>query len=408
MELDILKMALEHEVPALEERSDGAAQKEREYVFYARLKPDFVFPQTGNVERQEQWTIKIDKSDANGAKGDIRVRKTDFFDHGDLGKSEYVLTTKIRGEEGVDEIPIPSTADQFEHFKKLAESGMLKDRYTYTIDASELVWEVDAYLKPGGGYHPWVKIDLEVPADAPADFPIPEFPFEAEEWIKGQNGERNTAEEAQVRLLYETMFLTKNPASKAMTESGAAEDDVNDDESGQGPKPVYHVAKEGLQDWQVKNLEDWLAQRNSTTRVSLEDWQAAWKELDGVPMHPDLVPSDEIFQGADGEVRSEPDESKTVVGVEQIQEFNSKVERLAKDMGVRLLHLSIGRGYLDGAELMKLAQAGDKSPEMIPIAQGGPYGSQYYYVKNPTEGSNVVGAGFKFTHPTLLPDQVHF
>jgi hypothetical protein len=388
MELDILKMALEHEVPALEERSDGAAQKEREYVFYARLKPDFVFPQTGNVERQEQWTIKIEKTDANGAKGDIRVRKTDFFDHGDLGKSEYVLTTKIRLEEGVDEIPIPSTADQFEHFKKLAESGMIKDRYTYTIDASELVWEVDAYLKPGGGYHPWVKIDLEVPADAPADFPIPEFPFEAEEWIKAQNGERNAAEEAQVRQLYETMFLTKNPAAKSMTESGAAEDDVQDDEAGQGPKPVYHVAKEGHTN---------------------PDWQAGWPELEGVPMHPDLSPTDEIYQPTeDGEVRSEPDETRTVVGVEQIQEFNSKVEQLAKDMGVRLLHLSIGRGYLPVDEMMKLATAGDKSPEMIPIAQGGPYGSQYYYVKNPTKGSNVVGAGFKFTHPTLLPDQVHF
>lgn len=377
MELDILKMALE-------ERSDGAAQKEREYVFYARLKPDFVFPQTGNVERQEQWTIKVEKTDANGAKGDIRVRKTDFFDHGDLGKSEYVLTTKIRTDDDVDEIPIPSTADQFEHFKKLAESGMIKDRYTYTIDGTELVWEVDAYLKPGGGYHPWVKLDLEVPADAPADFPIPHFPFEAEEWIKGQNGERSAAEEAQVRQLYETMFLTKNSAAKAMTEGGAAKDDVADDEAGAGPKPVYHVAQEN------------------------HDWEAAWKELDGVPMHPDLAPSDEIFQGKEGEVRSEPDESKEVVGVEQIQEFNSKVEQLAKDMGVRLLHLSIGRGYLSGAELMELVKAGDKSPEMIPIAQGGPYGSQYYYVKNPTEGSNIVGAGFKFTHPTLLSDQVHF
>jgi hypothetical protein len=368
MEMDILQFALE-------ERSDGAMKMEREYVFYARLGSNFVFPQTGDVERQEQWTIKIAHTDANAAQGDIRVRKTDFFDHGDLGRSEYVLTTKIRDAEGgVPETPIPSTADQFEHFKKLAETGMLKDRYTYAIAGTELAWEVDAYLKPGGGYWPWVKIDLEVPEDAPADFPIPEFPFEAEEWIKGQNGERLPAEEAKVRELYETMFLTKNPGAKntqaAAATTAAGQDDQQDDQTpqqGEGPKPVYQIAK--------------------------EEWDAKWPELDGVPVHPDMVPGDEIFKDNTEGVQSEPDENRAVVGVEQIQEFNSKVEQLAKDMNVRLLHLSIGRGYLNADELRKL---------------GGPYGSQYYFVKNPAEGSNVMGMGFHFNHPTLSSDQVHF
>ncbi len=376
MELDVLAFALE-------ERADGAMMIENEIVYYARLKPDFVFPQTGNVERQEQWSIKIPLTDANAAQGDIRVRKTDFFDHGDLGHSEYVLTTKIRqAEGGVPETPIPSTADQFEHFKKLAESGMIKDRYTYDIPGTELKWEVDAFLKPGGGYHPWVKLDLEIPEDSPADFAVPELPIEAEEWIKTQTGKRLPAEEAQVRELYDTMFLTKNPNSKsalAAGESETAKDDVADAE---GPKPVYQLAQ--------------------------EDWQAKWPELDGVPMHPDLAPSDEVFQAQGQNVNSEPDENRPIVGVEEIQEFNSKVEQLAKDMNVRLLHLSIGRGYLNGDELLKLASGGEQSPKMIPIAQGGPYGSQYYFVKNPAEGSNVMGMGFHFNHPTLSSDQVQF
>jgi hypothetical protein len=77
-------------------------------------------------------------------------------------------------------------------------------------------------------------------------------------------------------------------------------------------------------------------------------------------------------------------------------------------MGVRLLHLSIGRGYLTNAELNQLAAEGEKSPKVIPIAQGGPYGSQYYFVKNPAQGSNVMGVGFQFTHPVITPDQVTF
>lgn len=389
MELDILKLALENQrvSPALEERQDGAAQKEREIVYYARTAEGYVFPPTENKERQEQWSIKIPMTDNNAAQGDIRVRKTDLFDHGDLGQTEYVLTTKIRGDD-IDEIPIPSTEDQFFHFKRLAESGMLKDRFTYPIPGTELVWEVDAFLKPGGGYWPWVKLDLEIPAEAPVDFPIPEVPIEAEEWIKGQNGERLPAEEAKVRELYDTMFLTKNVDAKATASAGGsstADDVVQDDQQAEVPAKL------------------------DGAKPALEDWQAAWKELDGVPMHPDLTPDAEIFQAqATGEVRSEPDESKTVVGVEQIQEFNSKVEQLARDMGVRLMHLSIGRGYLERDEMMKLAVAGDKSPEMIPIAQGGPYGDQFYYVKNPHKGSNMMGMAFKFTHPTILPDQVHF
>jgi hypothetical protein len=394
-------MALENRTlsPALEERSDGAALKEREFVFYARIKEGYEFPPTDNKERQEQWTIKIAKSDNNAARGDIRVRKTDLFDHGDLGQTEYVLTTKVRNDgEGDDEVPIPSSADQFEHFKRLAESGMIKDRYTYSIPGSDLKWEVDAFLKPGGGYHPWVKLDLEIPADAPRDIGIPEFPIEGEEWIKAQNGERLPAEEAKLRELYETMFLTKNPgAVNTMKTSGAAKDDIRDS---QKPDPEQKV--DG-----AKPDGDVTGTKPATE--SNKEWTAAWPELGGVPLHPDMVPSDEIYAPTkDGEVRSEPDESKLVVGVEEIQEFNSKVEQLAKTMGVRLLHLSIGRGYLTGAELNQLAAAGEKSPKMIPIAQGGPYGSQYYFVNNPAQGSNIMGMGFQFTHPVICPDQVTF
>lgn len=241
MDLDFLKVALGQPTVATEERSDGAAGDEIELTFYARLADPEALPTTPLREMQEQWTIKIAHTDENGARGDIRVRKTDIYDNGDLGKTEYVLTTKVRVDgQTAHEIPIVSSADQFEHFKTLAESGMHKLRHTYPINGTDLKWEVDVFVNPKGGFFPWVKIDLEVPSK---DTPVPEFPFEAEEWIKGQNGERAPAEEAQVRELYETMFLTKNPQAVSRAEPDMDATDEQDD-SAPGDVPATEVIQE--------------------------------------------------------------------------------------------------------------------------------------------------------------------
>lgn len=323
--MDFLKEALDRQTVATEERSDGKASVEDELTFYARLADPTKLPPTNDREMQEQWTIKIEHTDENAAKGDIRVRKTDFYDDGDLGRTEYVLTTKVRLDgQKAQEIPIPSTADQFEHFKTLAESGMHKVRHTYPIHGTDLKWEVDVFVNPKGGFFPWVKLDLE---GVSLNDPLPEFPFEAEEWIKGQNGQRAPAEEAQVRELYETMFLTKNPKSANRAEP---EMDTSDDEQ----------------------------------------------------------------------------DDNVVPATEAIQEFSSEVEKLVADMGSRLVKLSEGRGYLPVDQMMALVTA--KSPELIPLDQGGVEGSNYYYVKNPAPGALMMGMGFHMNHPTLSSDQVQF
>lgn len=373
---DFLKLALGENV-ATEERSDGASQKEIELVYYAKLDAQKL-PQTLLREAQEQWTIKIGHTDNNGARGDIRVRKTEYYDDGDLGRTEYVLTTKVRLDNGeTDEIPILSTEDQFFHFKKLAESGMNKVRHTYPIEGTELKWEVDLFINPKGGFYPWVKIDLELPADRPADFPIPEVPFEYEEIIKGQNGERAPAEEAQVRELYETMFLTKNPDAKSQAEPSVDDDDEQDDD------PVgQRIAAES------------------------EAFTAAWPELDGMPVTPELTPGAEIFEGKDGEVRSEPDETRPVVGVEAMQEFRDELVKGVSDLGARLVTLSEGRGYLPVEEMMALLA--QRAPERVVIDRGGIGGSNFYYLKDPAPGGLMMGVGFHMNHPTLSSDQVQF
>jgi hypothetical protein len=374
MDVDFLKVALGEHV-AVEERSDGEAQKEIELVYYARLDVAKL-PATQLREAQEQWSIKIAHSDENAAKGDIRVRKTDFYDDGDLGRTEYVLTTKVRLEDGTtDEIPIQSTVDQFEHFKKLAANGMHKVRHTYPIDGTDLAWEVDCFVNPQGGFHPWVKIDLELPEGYAGGIPEPEDMFEIDEIIKGQNGKRLPAEEQQVRDLYETMFLTKNPGAKEKTPKVDAEDEQDDN-------PVGH-------------------------KPAVEsEWTAAWPELDGTPVSPDLVPGAEIFEGENGEVRSEPDESKPVVGVEQMQEFKDELVRGVSDLGARLVKLSEGRGYLPVEEMMALLA--QRAPERVVIDRGGVGGSNFYYLKDPAPGGLMMGVGFHMNHPTLSSDQVQF
>ncbi|MBB5409241.1 hypothetical protein HDG34_003182 [Paraburkholderia sp. HC6.4b] len=236
---------------ALEEDASGANFHEIEYVFYARLpevQPEAtgslptVAPPSGftSAERHEQWEIKVPQSDANGGRGTIRIRRTTWPD--ERGKAaQYVLTTKVKLKDGTNsEVPIGTTGDNFRQFRVLAESGMLKDRYTYPVAEGALPesmghglkWEVDFFHRsppeasgaPGAiprrpAWHPWVKIDLEVRQRisplATTEIDSWPFPFEAEEWIVNQRGGQTPEEEARIDEIYERCFLIRNPYARA-------------------------------------------------------------------------------------------------------------------------------------------------------------------------------------------------
>lgn len=190
---------------ALEERSDGKAVKEIEYEFYARVVNTEELTNASRIENHEQWEIKVPKSDKNAVGGRLRVRKTTV---GADGKPEYVLTTKTDTKDGNSmEVSVPTTEENFIQFKYISESGMLKTRYVFEVDGSDLVWEIDVYKKPGGGFWEWCKIDLEV--DRP-DALIPPFPIELADIISGQSGERTEEEENKIKSLYDFEFITKN------------------------------------------------------------------------------------------------------------------------------------------------------------------------------------------------------
>lgn len=195
---------------ALEEQSNGVAVKEVEHVIYAQLASMDVLKNASGMEHQEQWEVKIPKTDLNASPGQTRIRKTVK----DNASPDFVLTVKTPSgdKEGRLEVSIPATEAMFTQFKLLSEKGMIKDRYFFPIEGTDLVWEVDMFYKKGaqpgsGEYEPWCKIDLEVPD---LEAPLPPLPEGFLDPISAPYGKRTEAEEARVSALYQNEFMSAN------------------------------------------------------------------------------------------------------------------------------------------------------------------------------------------------------
>lgn len=202
---------------------NGKLFRERERVIYARLSDLNQLNDAISADSQEQWQIKIPKTENNSAKGSIRVRRVlPLVKDGEQFKAQllpktmgtpdpfqYVLTVKAeRQADDRLEVPIPATSAMFNLFKSLAENGMIKHRYHFPIDDTGLVFEVDVFMKEDGTYHEWVKIDLEL-KDISVDIPL--LPFKVEEVI--YDNTQDDKEKKRIRELYETIFLKKNSAT---------------------------------------------------------------------------------------------------------------------------------------------------------------------------------------------------
>ena len=205
-----------------EDNADGQFHTEIEHVFYGRLTDFNQLNQASKKIYQEQWEIKLPYLPGkNAASGRVRVRKV--IEATEAAK--YYLTTKIDLNATGDksEVTTDATMDQFVQFKFLSPGGMIKDRYEFTTD-SGLVWEVDCFINPAGGYYEWCKIDLEVPN---RETPIPDFPIDFAEIISGTHGERSDSDNARIRELYEKFFIAKNkyvtPAQVAAAPEPAAQ-----------------------------------------------------------------------------------------------------------------------------------------------------------------------------------------
>lgn len=211
---------------SMEAETDGKKRDEIEFQIYGRLVDPSELESASSCETQEQWGVKIRKTDQNAAQGTMRVRS--------INRGEkYIYTTKIKTPVGTDkEAERPSSFDEFSMFAVMGEHGMIKKRFTFPVDG--FVYEVDVPLDENGELHPYVKIDLEVPAP-PIDNPtpaqmseyiksikLPPLPITLTEVLVLPPIDRPKEVEKAISLLYPKYFLTPNifldPTKKSASE----------------------------------------------------------------------------------------------------------------------------------------------------------------------------------------------
>lgn len=180
---------------------EGVGNKEVEIEIYGRV-PDMAAlkASAASQERQEQWGVYIPKTDRNNATGNIRVRYTE-------GKG-YVLTSKVKEADGSDEVELEVPEALMKHLRAFAESGLIKTRYFFPIDGTDLIYEVDVFENHNGESQ-WVKVDLESPGGIPLDN-LPEFPFDLEDVRIIRPGFKSEEDLAFVRKLFDEEFNTSS------------------------------------------------------------------------------------------------------------------------------------------------------------------------------------------------------
>ncbi|MBE0438289.1 MAG: hypothetical protein IBX57_00785 [Gammaproteobacteria bacterium] len=171
---------------------------ELEYEIYLKVSD---FKQLKNAkysEHQEQWQMRFNKGPLA-----VKVRSRKCIRDGDI---KYYLTTKLDLED-VDaawELEDEVTRLHYEEIRDLSDNGMIKERYFFPINGTDLVWEVDVFSDDNGEFIEWVKIDLEVPHRLAK---LPELPIEGTEVILAQKGERTEEEINLIDKLYSEHFI---------------------------------------------------------------------------------------------------------------------------------------------------------------------------------------------------------
>ena len=194
-----------------EDSQTEVASKETEFTIYAQLTDFTQLEKAVSVEEQEQWMIRLEKTDKNAASGSIRVRRVQSKG----SEPTYLICTKTKMKEEAEgasssfECEVPTTEENFVQFRFLADQGMLKHRYRFPILGSDKSWEIDVFPDGEGGYHEWVKIDYETD-DPKAQ--LPELPIQFADIImpKGFPNDGGDQREDRVWMIYDRCFLTKN------------------------------------------------------------------------------------------------------------------------------------------------------------------------------------------------------
>jgi hypothetical protein len=157
---------------------NGRSQRELEYTFLGLIKDFNELDRASRSEDYEQWTMTTNDSMNKGeVSGTVRVRS--------VNSSKFSMTVKHRqrsktmANESM-ETEVPITRDMFDSFKRLAPMGLVKTRYFFPIEGTDLEWELDVFTMPDGDSYEWCMLDLEVKGELDE---IPDPPIELIEFI---------------------------------------------------------------------------------------------------------------------------------------------------------------------------------------------------------------------------------
>ena len=251
---DLISKTLAKDFLSMEDQTGNT--REIEFVSYYRLTDFGQLLKAVEMIEQEQWELKLAKSEQNLAQGSIRVRREQSRD-GQNVRFYETLKTVVPGAIGRNELTREIDEAYFNAFKSTLSRGMLKLRCLLPVAGTEgawtkgpfaegdgsLCWEIDVfYAENGKDLFPWVKVDLEVPDESWLQR-LPEFPLSYERAITAPYGQRTEEDEALVSSFYNGPFIythereaaMKAPPTPEKTEAETAEEkapETNTDEAG--------------------------------------------------------------------------------------------------------------------------------------------------------------------------------
>jgi len=174
--------------------------EEIEYLFFLKLDDFDQLQNAKSMERQEQWSILFRQEKVENV---IRTRRVQSD-----GEEKFILTSKVNfaNLDGKWELEKEVERAHFEQVKELAGDGLIKERYFFPVDGTDLTWEVDVFYDAQGKPVEWVKLDLEVPKRLAK---LPEFPLAHVEVFDKQFEQRTPEEHQFVTDLFQNHYCVK-------------------------------------------------------------------------------------------------------------------------------------------------------------------------------------------------------
>ncbi|TXI11118.1 MAG: hypothetical protein E6Q68_06895 [Polynucleobacter sp.] len=137
---------------------NGKVVDEIEKAYYIKLNNIDELKKASKIERFHQRSIR--HNDVI-----MRVRKIEPILNSEIDRTKYELTIKKKlGTGEAKEYTENTTVELFDFFGTFAERDEIKDRHYFEVVGTNLVWEVDMFLKNDSAYRYWARAEIEIPS----------------------------------------------------------------------------------------------------------------------------------------------------------------------------------------------------------------------------------------------------